>query len=54
MFQVGDLIRHSQLCTYGVITSLYKGWGDKYCDVLWFSTGIVTQAILTADCQKIS
>jgi hypothetical protein len=54
MFQVGDLIYHSQLCTYGIIASLYTGWDNKYCKVLWFSTGLVTEAIRTQDLKKVS
>lgn len=54
MLQVGDLIYHSQLCTYGIIQSLYKGWENKYCNIFWLSTGIITQAIQTKDLKKVS
>ena len=54
MLQIGDLIRHSQLGTHGIVTVLYKSWGYKYCDVMWIETGHISQAILTEDCQKVS
>lgn len=54
MLQVGDLIYHSQICAYGIVQSLYKGWDNKYCKVLWFSTGLVTEAIQTKDLKKVS
>jgi len=52
-FKVGDLIYHSQLCTYGIIQSLYKGWDNKYCKVLWFSSALSTEPIQTKDLKKV-
>lgn len=54
MIEIGDLILHSQFCTHGIVTTIYKSFGYKYCDVMWIETGHISQAILTEDCQKIS
>ena len=54
MLQVGDLIYHSQICTYGIIASFYTGWDNKYCKVLWFSTAAWHEAIQTKDLKKVS
>ena len=52
-FQIGDIIRHTQLCSYGIILAIHAGWDNKYCKVMWFDTDHVSHTIQTADLQKV-
>ena len=53
MFQIGDIIRHTELCYYGIILAIHAGWDNKYCKVMWFDTDYVSHAVQTADLQKV-